>query len=200
MENPFIWNQFYSSKKILKYPDENLVRILEKLNIENWKKVLDFGCGTGRHIKYFIEKNIPEIYGIDYSEEAIQICKKLYPNANLYISDSLKLPFQENFFDCIIVWGVLHYNSTEKRNFLLKEFQRTLKKNGYLIGTYRSKEDTHFRNSEVKNLNIFFFEEKEIKQELEQFFSNIKLGLAIRTPVGNLEQKIAHYFFICQKL
>lgn len=200
MESQFIWNQFYSSKKILKYPDENLVRIIEKINTNNWEKVLDFGCGTGRHIQYFIEKKIPEIYATDYSKEAIQICKKLYPNTNLYFFDSVELPFKENFFDCIIVWGVLHYNPPEKRNFLLKEFQRTLKKNGYLVGTYRSKEDTHFKNSEVNNSDIFFFDEKEIKQELEQFFSNIELGISIRTPLGNLEQKIAHYFFICQKL
>ncbi|MFN3605195.1 MAG: class I SAM-dependent methyltransferase [Leptonema sp. (in: bacteria)] len=197
--NPKVWNDFYKSKKILKYPDENVIRIVESLSLPVKSFVLDFGCGSGRHIQFFLDKGFSNLYGMDFSIEAIQICKTLYPQVNFLLFESLPLSFQNDFFDLILCWGVLHYNDSEMRKFLLKEFYRILKPQAFFVGTYRSKEDTHFASSEMKNSNIFYFDKEEVQRELENYFSNIQLGYSVRTPLGKLDQKIAHYFFICQK-
>ncbi|GIX41883.1 MAG: SAM-dependent methyltransferase [Leptospiraceae bacterium] len=199
--NQNVWDNYYKSKnKVLKYPDENLVRIIEKLNVNEWKRTLDFGCGTGRHLLYLKEKKIPELYGIDFSYEVIKNNQKRYPEIQfLFYEINTPLPFKDNYFDAIICWGVLHYNSEDIRNFLLKEFYRILKPDGFFIGTYRAKQDTHFKNSEIKDSEIYFFDENDIYKELNKYFKNIQLGYMERTPIGNLKQKIAHYFFSCKK-
>jgi len=54
------WNEYYKNNiKILKYPDENLVRVVEKYYNPHWENALDFGCGTARHLLYLKEKKYP---------------------------------------------------------------------------------------------------------------------------------------------
>ncbi len=196
--NQTIWDQFYKTKKILKYPDENFVRIFTPLNLPKESSILDFGCGTGRHIQFFLNEGFCNLYGIDFSYEAIEICKQLYPKVFFSTINEISIQFPMHFFDLILCWGVLHYNDKQNRMALLKEFQRVLKPNSYLIGTYRSKEDTHFTNSQIKTAQFFVFNLEEIHQELSNFFINIQIGHTTRTPLNQLQQKIAHYFFICQ--
>ncbi len=195
------WNHYYQgTNKLLKYPDENLIRILEKNMNPLWKTALDYGCGQGRHIKLLKEMGFGEIYGIDSSKHIVEKNKILFPYATfIHFNSEHSLPFENSYFDAIIVWGVLHYNSIEKRTFLLKEFNRTLKNHGCIIGTYRAKNDTHFFQSEVKESEIYFFDSESIMKELKLYFQNIQLGYTERTPLGNLSQKIAHYFFLAYK-
>lgn len=198
--NQILWDQFYKTKKILKYPDENLIRIIETLKLPKESSFLDYGCGTGRHIKYFLDKGFFNLYGVDISQEAIEICQQLYPNVSFYTFTNLPLPFSNHFFDVVICWGVLHYIERKTRMALLEEFHRVLKNKSYLVGTYRAKEDSHFVYSEIKNAKLYTFDSMDIQKELSNFFTNIQLGYALRTPLNHLEKKIAHYFFICQSL
>lgn len=66
------------------------------------KRVLDLGCGTGRHIINFVKKGF-EIYGIDIAEEGIEITKKWLKKegleANLKVGSIYKrLPYKNSFF------------------------------------------------------------------------------------------------------
>ncbi|MCX7810311.1 MAG: class I SAM-dependent methyltransferase [Leptospiraceae bacterium] len=194
------WNEYYKNNiKILKYPDENLVRVVEKYYNSYWENALDFGCGTARHLLYLKEKNIPNLFGLDFSKEVIDRNKKNFPEIEfIHYENKNALPFKNAYFDLIICWGVLHYNSEEIRRFLLKEFRRILKPNGILIGTYRSKQDTHYKNAANITSEIYFFDENEIQQELSLYFKEIEIGFVARTPLGKLHQLIAHYYFCCK--
>lgn len=201
-QNSLVWDSYYKkNSNILIYPDENLVRIIEKKYCREWQYALDFGCGSARHIKYLKHKKIPYLYGIDFSKEIIQKNKKRFPEIQfIYYNNEESLPFENNQFDLILAWGVLHYNSKDIRQKLLGEFFRLLKKDGLFIGTYRAKQDTHFKYSDVSESKIYFFDEKEIYTELSTFFKEIELGYMERSPLGKLNQRIAHYFFCCKKI
>lgn len=202
MDAQYVWDGYYKTHpQRLIYPDENLVRILEKQDLTQCKRALDFGCGSARHLIYLKQKHITELYGMDISLEVIKKNQALYENIQfLHYEVLMPLPFPENFFDIIICWGVLHYNKKTVREFLLEEFYRTLKPGGLFTGTYRAKNDTHFKDSEVHMAEIDYFEEKEILLELKnKHYKQIQLGYCERTPLGNLQKKIAHYFFLCTK-
>lgn len=200
MDSQKVWEEYYkSTNKELIYPDENLIRIIEKIYNPGWKRVLDFGCGNGRHLFYLKKKRIPELVGIDFSGTVIERNKKKSKDITfLTYNTGHAIPFENNYFDTIIVWGVLHYNPKPVREFLLNEFYRILRPGGYLVGTYRAKTDTHFFKSDVRDSFIDFFDVEDIIEELGNF-SNLQLSYGERTPLGDLFSRIAHYYFVCQK-
>lgn len=123
--------------------------------IKDGDKILDLGCGNGRLLELFKDKNI-EYVGVDNSERLIEMAKeklKTLPRTapptvglvrgknyklktNFLVADALNLPFPENYFDKIFSIAVLHHiPSKEYRLQLLKEAERVLKNNGILILT-----------------------------------------------------------------
>ncbi|MCS7204626.1 MAG: class I SAM-dependent methyltransferase [Leptospiraceae bacterium] len=200
MDSQEAWESYYkNTNHNLIYPDENLIRIIEKIYQPSWQKALDFGCGNGRNLRYLKTKNIPFLYGLDFSQEIIRKNQER-PAGIVYLhyQNHSHLPFPDDDFDLVICWGVLHYNPKPIREFLLREFRRVLKSDGYLVGTFRSNRDTYFYQSEVKNAFIEFFEEQQIYEELKDF-TDIKLSHVERTLLGDLQTKIAHYLFVSKK-
>jgi SAM-dependent methyltransferase len=111
---------------------------LSNINVESNFYILDIGCGGGSNIKRFA--NIAtdgKIYGIDYSESAISVSKKLNINyvekglVEIYKASVSSLPFNENFFDLVSAFEAYYFwpNLPEA----LKEIYRTIKPNGELI-------------------------------------------------------------------
>jgi len=75
-------------------------------NLKPGDKVLDFGCGYGRHCNIFNENKI-EYIGYDNSTKLIERAKKENPNfADRFISDLSLIPNLEKF-DAVILIAVL---------------------------------------------------------------------------------------------
>ncbi len=92
-------------------------------------KLLDVGCGNGRHMEEGLEKGL-EVYGVDVSKELLQICKEKFDKkATLIRSDVKDLPFGEESFDNLIFIAAIHHLK-EGRIQSLKEAKRVLKKGG----------------------------------------------------------------------
>jgi len=95
-------------------------------------KVLSFGCAEGSDTaKLYKEFNF-NLYGIEASDELIKAFKNGFPNAEIEkanIKGNINYP--NNFFDYIFCFGVLHH--IPNVSFVLKEFQRVLKKGGIAI-------------------------------------------------------------------
>lgn len=94
------------------------------------QSILDVGCGEGFTLKKLEEKKIgKKNEGIDYSKDAIQIGKKIYPHLNLFEGDVYKLKYPDNSFDMSLCTEVLeHLDDPEKA---VKEIMRVTKK--YLV-------------------------------------------------------------------
>ncbi|MDO8639379.1 MAG: class I SAM-dependent methyltransferase, partial [bacterium] len=94
------------------------------------KTILDAGCGEGFTLQKFYEAKIGEyLEGIEYSESAIEISKKIHPLLKIKKGDIYKLPYKENFFDLIICSEVLEHLDDPKK--ALNELKRVSKK--YLL-------------------------------------------------------------------
>ncbi len=105
--------------------------------------VLDFGCGNGRLIGLFLEKEI-NYTGVDASEELINLAKQKFQDIfsskikkiEFLTVESLKLSFSDESFDSIYSIAAFHHIPTAKMRInLLKEFHRLLKPNGRVILT-----------------------------------------------------------------
>ena len=124
-------SEHFSSSRFSLWPELKILRECAK----EGEKILDLGCGNGRLLELFKDKNI-EYVGIDNSEKLIAIAKKLHPDAKFQVADALGLPFPSGYFDKIYSIAVLHHiPSKELRLQFLKEAERVLKPGGFLILT-----------------------------------------------------------------
>ncbi len=103
-------------------------------------KILDIGCGTGRHTIELVKRGY-KVVGVDLSESQLKRGKEKASEQNLEIDfqkrDARDLPFC-NEFDLIIMIceGAFPLMETDEMNFLiLQNAAKALKKNGKLIFT-----------------------------------------------------------------
>lgn len=97
--------------------------------------VLDIGCGDGEMIN-FLSHKAKKVFGVDYDKIAIKKTNKnlaRLKNVKVFLEDAERLHFPSNSFDVAICFGATFGNFEEKRENILKEINRVLKKNGTFV-------------------------------------------------------------------
>jgi SAM-dependent methyltransferase len=100
-------------------------------------KVLDIGCGAGRHSLY-LQKMGFDVLGIDSSPLAIKVCK-LRGLKQAKVMAIEELNFKPKSFGTIIMMGSNFglFGSFTKARRLLKKFHRMTSKNGLIVASTR---------------------------------------------------------------
>jgi 2-polyprenyl-3-methyl-5-hydroxy-6-metoxy-1,4-benzoquinol methylase len=100
-------------------------------------KILDFGCGWGRTLRFFMKDVRPSnLTGIDVMPLAIELSKKTNPWCNFALTAALPpTRFADNSFDLVYLYSVFSHLSEEAHDLWLTEFHRILKPQGMLIAT-----------------------------------------------------------------
>ncbi len=167
------------------------------------RKALDFGAGSGRHCVLLNEFGY-QVYATDYTENSIKTVRETCPFVKASLGGNPPFDFEGNFFDLIVSWGVLHYNSAEVAREILKEKTRILKKGGHLAGSVRAAGDTHLQargttiqTPDLKGAYSRFYTLEELQEDLKDF-SRVDFGYTERTPLGKLEERICHWIFLAK--
>jgi len=115
-------------------------------------RVLDIGCGAGRHSLYLQEKGF-NVLGIDISPLAIKVCKlRGLRKAEVMAIEDLK--FKPESFDTIIMMGNNFglFGCFKKARRLLKRFHKMTSKNALIIAEtrdpYKTKNPAHLEYHE----------------------------------------------------
>ncbi len=208
------WEKHYqSSKSVLLYPDENLVRMLKSYLSQNSIQdvsAIDLGCGTGRHLNLLYELGIRNTFGLDNSHNALLKTKGIY-SYPLVLGENSKLPVKDKSMDIALSWGSLHYCKKNELSIQISEIYRILKRKGILFGTLRSDRDTYLKNGEnigndtwvtnigdIRDQIVSFYSEEELVSQLSTFNTS-KYGLMERTIIGDMDKRISHWFFMAEK-
>jgi ubiquinone/menaquinone biosynthesis C-methylase UbiE len=106
-------------------------------------RVLDLGCGYGRTLTELHDYGYVHLWGVDFSPEMIRRARERCPYANLSVSDSNPLPFEDGCFDAVVILAVFTCIIRDAaQDALMKEARRVLRKGGYLyINDYLLNED-----------------------------------------------------------
>ncbi len=73
------------------------------------KNMLDIGCGNGDFLNNFIKKKRIKKIGIEPSQKVVNFCRKRHKNIKFKKAFSHDLPFNDNKFDLVNIWSVLHW-------------------------------------------------------------------------------------------
>jgi len=192
-----------------KYPVEEVVQFCFRNYRENREnvKILDAGCGAGRHVKFLADEGFVP-YGIDFSDSGVDYTKKILSEAgyknfseNIFLGSIKNLPFENDYFDSIICWGVLYYLSEEEIKKSIHEFFRVLKKNGKMLLYVRTIEDYRYvssfnrdgfyatinegdssrASSSENGMTLFFFERSYVSKLFENLGCVIEIERITKT-------------------
>ncbi|GIU70254.1 MAG: hypothetical protein KatS3mg002_1490 [Candidatus Woesearchaeota archaeon] len=162
------WEKSYSRyENFIFYPKEEVVKFLNRFirkridvdkfidilmpnSRENALRALDFGCGIGAQTILMHEFGL-EAYGIDISEIAINMARKLAKHKGykqmenrFIVYDGGQIPFPDNFFDLCISEGVLDSMKFELAKNLIKEIDRVTK-NIVFLSLISGDDHKHYR-------------------------------------------------------
>ncbi len=171
------WNDIFTNRgKVFLEPHPDMQKLTTLFKDNNFKKLLDLGCGTGRHL-LFLSKEGFDVYGLDGSPKGLEIAKSWLSEENQNVELSCQrieqeFPYPNQYFDAVISIQVIHHNLLKDIIFTAQEIERILKPKGYIFIT-------------VPILNVFSREEWDLKRIEPRTF----------IPQKGQEKGIPHHFF-----
>jgi len=160
------------------------VKISERLQfikkeVGEHKRVIELGCRFGSIIELFYENN--DVAGVDIDNNALEICKKKFPDLNIFNCDlNARLPFDDNTFDVVVITEVLEH--LPYTDITLSEIKRILKPEGKIVGSVPNA--TRLRNRlrflsegvvEKDPTHLIHFSSKLLNNKLSKYFDNVEV-------------------------
>ena len=152
------------------------------LNIKNNAKILDLGCGRGRHAIYLSQKGF-DVTGIDISPQNIRYANKINANIRMNTNDTnkngellfyvhdMRKPFKTNYFDYVVnLFTSFGYFEKDEENYLtISAVAKSLKPNGHLIIDFMNSKKVmdNLVEDETKNISGLQF---DINRSIENGF------------------------------
>lgn len=163
--------------------DKERAELLKKYLIG--KKILDVGCGLGVYVDYICSLGL-EGFGVDIVDEFIKK-NKVNKKGEFIKGAAEKLPFEDDFFDTVILFDILEHGDDLK---ILEEVKRVSKKRIILI--VPREVDTKLSNSGV----IFrhYLDKTHLREYKEEDFKKLAgqtgLNLIHIQPVHKIVNKL----------
>jgi len=156
-----------------------------KESIPSNSRILDVGCGFGRHLK-ILANSSRKLFGIDNNKAMIKKARKNLAgieSIRLSLQNGKELAFKDNSFDFVICMTNTFGNLPSIKLNVLKEMRRVCRKGGKVIVSVYSEKSLDLRVKSYKKVDVEilkieegvvyargFISEQFSKEELENLF------------------------------
>jgi SAM-dependent methyltransferase len=113
----------------------DLQRLVSDVGTADAARVLDFGCGCGRVLRY-VRDWLPmaDLYGADMDQKGIDWCRANFDFACFTVNGpSAPMEFPDGYFDLIYGVSVFTHTDEAMQDFWLAELQRIVRPGGLLV-------------------------------------------------------------------
>ena len=156
MDERLIKTQEYFDKAADKW-DENFKSNEEFINagiilsgLEENAKIADIACGTGVLFGKLLEKNPSSVYGIDISQNMLDIARKKYDDERISLFCGDFMDFEETDFDMAFIFRA--YPHFEEKEAFAKKLHEVLKKGGrFIILHHESRRRINGRHEKIED-------------------------------------------------
>lgn len=146
------WSKHYyvEGKAIVDNMKKHLLN--NSIDINNFSRILDFGCGCGRLIIHLEKMKNVELYGCDCNKDLIKWCQKNLTFANFQINNPAPpINYESSMFDFIYLRSVFTHLSAEMQKKWITELKRILRPKGILLFTTMGTQYKEHLNIKQKN-------------------------------------------------
>ncbi len=159
------WNE--ANTDYWSIPADEFIPVAMRWKEKGFKKVLDLGCGIGRHSLYLAQNGF-SVDAFDLSREGLEKLaeriKKQKLKIRLQFGDMLDLPYRQNSFDCVAAIHTIHHTDFKGLKKVVASIYKILKPGGEAFVTLLSKEDeawTKFASGRIDEHTLIKSEEGE---------------------------------------
>ena len=183
------WDELFKREEFRwREPYHGVVRFAQLLKEKGARRVLDLGCGAGRHLVYLAKEGF-EAYGTDISETGLEHARRWLSEeglaAELVRADMTQIPYPDGFFDAAISTFVVHHGSLEDMRRTLGEIHRVLRPGGLALITFKSKHSFRYGKGRDIEPNTFIIPDTgedagvphhySDREELEELLQNFTI-------------------------
>ena len=132
-----------------------LDRLIRRLRPIDGSRVLDLGCGSGRHAKYLAARGL-RVTGIDLAAKSIKEAKRWERSGLRFVRHDMRVPFGRSLFDHIFnFFTSFGYFGPAEHRGVIRNMADALKMGGALVLDYLNVRyaEKHMTRQEVKTID-----------------------------------------------
>ncbi len=175
------WNTAYQKHPYMeKSPHDGVVKFLGFLKTKNANRILDLGCGDGRHLIFLARQGFIPIgidnafWGIRRTNEWI---KKEGLSVELVCADVRFLPWNDESFDSVISIQVIHHQRLSAIRETLSGVKRILRAGGFFYFTVPKFPPGNWKENKYMEIEKHTY-----------------------VPLEGFEKDLPHHLFTCEEL
>lgn len=189
-------------------PADSAIATVDLFRKHGLNKILIPGYGYGRNAKVFTDNGF-NVTGIEISETAIELAKKHFDeNVKVYHGSVSDMPFDNEVYDGIFCYGLVHLLNARERIKLIKDCYNQLTRDGYMVFVSISKDSPAYGTGKkiskdrfkfIHGVKLFFYDSDSIEKEFGKY--GLIDAREINEPSKNLENKPSLKFWqiTCRK-
>lgn len=183
-DSPYYYQLYFKRNKAEAV--EFIDKLIEYLKPEPGSRMLDVGCGKGRHSVLLASKGF-DVTGIDLSEQSIKKAEKKENGHLHFYQHDMRLPFRINYFDYAFNFFTSfgYFNTRREHHNAIRTISQSLRPGGIFVIDYLN---VHYEESDLVHQTQIKI--KDVKYFITKWFDETHLYKKIIITDRNLKEPL----------